>query len=235
MDDNGLTADEVAARLSDHLGREVKPLTVNLRSGKAKTPPEWAQVLGLDTSDDGEPEDVFVAANAPPTEGAPSGRAENDPPRKPAGTPTTVRVPAGDLSLVRERIAKAYSAMGAGASMITQNQGYGAVSDAYSNEIAAAWVAAAKENQNVAKIVAFLDSGGPVGELIIAHLILVGGWVYVSGRGPALDFLYAGKFDGYRRLAISHGNTAAQDHAADEGFAASSVNGATYPVGDSQS
>ena len=61
--------------------------------------------------------------------------------------------------------------MGAGASMITQNQGFGAVSDAYSHDIADAWVNAAKENQNVAKIVAFLDSGGPVGELIVELLL----------------------------------------------------------------
>jgi hypothetical protein len=46
-----------------------------------------------------------------------------------------------------------------------------------------------------------MQSGGPVGELVIAHLILVGGFVYVSGRGPDLDFLYAGKFSGHRALA----------------------------------
>lgn len=233
MDREGLTDDEVADRLTVHLGREVKPLTVRLRTGKAATPPEWAQVLGVDTSDDPKPDDVYDAVTASPTEEAPSHREGIEPPRKPPGA-NHRPAPGGqtDYGMVRERIAKAYAAMGAGASMITQNQGYGAVADAYSNDLAAAWVAAAKENENVAKIVAFMDSGGPVGELVIAHLILVGGWVYVSGRGPALDFLYHGKFDGYRRLAIANGNTAGQHHDEPD-FATAGVNGAAHSMGDS--
>ena len=236
MDSNDLTADEVAARLTTHLGREVKPLTVNLRSGKSKTPPEWAAVLGIDTTDETEAF-VEVETESPrvATDDAPL-RADHEPPRKPggAGTPPspTRRDNLSDYGLVRDRIAKAYGAIGAGVSMVTQNDGYSAVSTAYSGDLADAWVAAAKENQHVAKIVSFLDSGGPVGELIIAHLILVGGFVYVSGRGPALDFLYAGKFNGYRQLAVAHGNTAAQQPEPEASLNGSGAAGAAYPVGD---
>lgn len=233
MDSEGLTAEQVAERLTIHLGREVKPLTVNLRSGKARTPPEWAAVLGLDTTEEGHSSDETVEAASPHTtiDGVPS-RAENDPPRNPGGA-TTVR-PSGantsDYGIVRDRLAKAYGAIGAGVSMVTQNDGYSAVATSYSGDLADAWIAAAKENENVAKIIAFLDSGGPVGELVIAHLILVGGFIYVSGKGPSLDFLYAGKFNGYRQLALAHGNTAAQ---AEPDLNGTAPAGATYSVGDS--
>jgi hypothetical protein len=135
---------------------------------------------------------------------------------KAAGAPTPPKPPpgqfrpqsassagTGEYSAVRDRIAKFYGAIGAGASMISQNDGYGLVADAYSGDLADAWIAAARQNENVARIVAFLESGGPVGELVIAHFILVGGMVYVSGRGPDLDFLYAGKFAAHRAAAAA--------------------------------
>jgi hypothetical protein len=95
-----------------------------------------------------------------------------------------------------------YGAIGAGVAIATRNDGYGKVADAYSHDLARAWIAAAKENEQVAKIVSFLESGGPVGELVIAHVVLVGGFIYVSGRGPDLDFLYAGKFGSYRAVQL---------------------------------
>jgi hypothetical protein len=103
---------------------------------------------------------------------------------------------------VRKRLQFAYSAIGGGVSEITGNQGVGVVMDSYSPALADAWMAAAEQNENVAKIVRFLESGGPVGELVFMHLILVGAVFYVSGRGPdALDAVY-GKFGAYRATAL---------------------------------
>lgn len=114
--------------------------------------------------------------------------------------------------------------------MATHNEGFSAVADSYAPNIADAWIAAAKENKNVAKIVAFMESGGPVGELVVAHVILVFGWAYVSGRGPALDFLYGGKFSGYRAAALHAVREA--EFAATAGVNGSAANGSPDPVGN---
>jgi hypothetical protein len=103
--------------------------------------------------------------------------------------------------------------------MITKNNGYSAVADTYAPDLADAWIAAARADDNVAKIVRFLESGGPVGELVVCHVLLVLGWVYVSGRGPNLDAIYGDKFHAHRVNATAQ-------RLIDE--AAAQTNGATH-------
>ncbi len=222
----GMSQEELAAELTDKLGRLVKPSRIRTLevSGASRIPKSYAEALDL-TSLDTSSQGWDTGAET----------RESDPPRPPdgaaSGPPDAAPVHAdGSFTSVRDRIAKAYGAIGAGASMLTQNQGYAVVADAYSRDLADAWVAAAQENANVARIVAFMESGGPVGELVIAHLILVGGFVYVSGRGPALDFLYAGKFGGHRAAAAQRIFEAEQAEWADANGAAPV--GAAGPLGD---
>jgi len=210
-DARGLDNDAVASELSALLGKPISAQSVNLWGNKPKPPAAWAKALGLD------PEPVIEeAAWVPPPAGdfPPPAGPDLDPPMMPPGARQTARPadPGGDYSLVRGRIAKAYNAVGAGMSMATRNDGYGAVTESYSDDIAQAWVAAARENVHVAKIVAFMESGGPVGELVVSHIILVLGFVYVSGRAPALHAIY-GKFDRYHNAAAH--SLAAEQRAAD--------------------
>jgi hypothetical protein len=206
---HGLSREQLADELTEALGRPVKPSTIANYESRSpnRLPKSWQRVLTLAGPSPSVGIDEPAAwAGDPVSSQSQTGVREGEPPRPPDGVrpPTAASVsagPSGEFSMVRDRIAKAYSAIGAGASMLTQNNGYSAVADAYSNDLARAWVAAAQENQNVKRIVEFMESGGPVGELVVAHLILVGGFVYVSGRGPALDFLYQGKFGGYRSAA----------------------------------
>lgn len=228
-DDRGLDNDAVAEQLTALLGKKISPASVHLWSSRPKPPKAWAQALGL--SDEAPPQredgDFFTTAEPPLT--AAGDTAEPGHPSPPPGTrftPPASAAGGGDYAVVRDRIQKFYGAIGAGVSMVSQNPGYGDVTDAYSGDLADAWIAAARQNQNVAKIIAFLESGGPVGELVIAHLILVGGMVYVSGRGPGLDFLYAGKFSAHRQLAATR---IAAESAADD-FDASRQNGSANPV-----
>jgi hypothetical protein len=202
----GLSHEQLAAELSERLGRPVKPERIAMleKAGKSRIPKSYSEALGLGLGLG----DVSGSGGAASSQGLDGAVRDSEPPRPPddAGAPTAPASSAavdGSSSFhgVRDRLAKAYGAIGAGASMLTQNDGYAVVADAYSRDLADAWLAAAEENANVAKVVAFMQSGGPVGELVIAHLILVGGFVYVSGRGPDLDFLYAGKFSGHRALA----------------------------------
>lgn len=231
-DEHGLTDDQVAEELSALLGRQIKPMGVRLKSGKGQPPKEWADALGLPP----EMEFEYEFAPSPGLNGSEadtggSSSPPGDPPTRPPGARVqpapTPPSRSGDYAMVRDRIAKFYGAIGAGVSMATRNDGYGKVTDTYSKDLADAWIAAAQANPHVQKIVDFANSGGPVGELVVTHVILVLGFVYVSGKGPDLDFLYERNFGTYRREAI------ARAHIADVLDAdGASANGATSSVGN---
>ena len=235
-DENGLTDEDVANTLSALLGKRISGQGVKLKSGKGKVPRAWAEALGLSSL--GEETGSYgsgISGDDPLT--SPLGdipMRDSDSPRAPAGAKysPTAASSSGDYSVVRDRIAKAYGAIGAGASMVTGNDGFGHVTNAYSNDLAQAWINAAKQSKNVAKIVEFMESGGPVGELVVAHIILVMGWVYVSGRGPGLDFLYADKFGSYRRTAEAQREKQYAEQQAAAGFDGGYAEGSAYPVGD---
>jgi hypothetical protein len=230
-DERNLTNELVASELSALLGKRITPAGVHLWGTRRRPPKAWADALGIAWEDD-EPDLADFIPDDTAGDGEPQERHARvkvgDPPRRPDDARSPSRpVAGGDLALVRDRIAKFYGAIGAGASMITQNDGYGKVADVYSGELADAWIAAAKANANVARVVQFMESGGPVGELVVCHVILTLGFVYVSGRGPDLDFLYQGQFGKYRATALSR---AAAGEA--EGFDGAGQNGASHPVAD---
>lgn len=237
----GLSREDVAELLTDRLGRRITPGGIQRYENYSYVPKPWAAALGIDPGvqqakpgpareyelpDLGEgqsPDSVGGRQDDPPM--MPPGGRQVAPTPQPAG-------PGGDFSLVRDRISKAYNAIGAGVSMATRNDGYAKVTETYSPDLAKAWTDAAKENANVAKIVAFMESGGPVGELVVCHVILVLGFVYVSGRAPALATIYGGKFDAYHHAAAR--NRIADIEAGLTGEFDAGRNGAAGPVGDAR-
>jgi hypothetical protein len=238
----GMSRQEVADLLNETLDRKHGRPPIS-ESGirmyeRRKLPRSWrvALGLGLEASSTGTVYD-FPSADPSLDDGEPGPGAArlDDPPMMPPGarvqTPRPMdAAPGGEMSLVRDRIAKAYNAVGAGLSMATRNDGYSAVTHAYSADLAAAWTNAARENKNVAAIVAFMESGGPVGELVVCHLILVCGFVYVSGRAPALGSILGDSLAPFHRAAAEHKERERLEAEANE--FASAGNGAARPLGD---
>lgn len=198
LEDTGRTNEEVAVDLSALLGKPISPAAVRLWSSKQKAPKAWADALNLPDEIEEEPPTRYLDDDDSPFDGS-GMRGDTAPPTPPDGARLSRPGPPPGVSLAaRKRITFAYAAIGGGVAEITGNQGVGAVMDSYSPALADAWMTAAEVNPNVAKIVRFLDQGGPVGELVFMHLLLVGAILYVSGRGPdQLDAVY-GKFAGHR-------------------------------------
>jgi hypothetical protein len=199
----GRTPDEVATDLTALLGKKIGAGGVRLHSSRAKTPKAWAEALGISDTQP-EPERPFDDIPLDASLGEPGmTRDDGEPPAPPPGARVTTRAPGGTISLqAKARIEMAYTAVGAGATLITSNKGYEDVASNYAPTLADAWLKAAETNPTIAKIVRFMESGGPVGELVVGHVILVLGFAYISGRGPDLDIIY-GKFAGHRANAIA--------------------------------
>lgn len=233
-DERGLTNRQVADELAALLGRPMSAGGVELWSKKPKPPGEWARVLGLEAEPEPEPGPSVEDFDPAPGE-APPLRPGVEPPTRPAdGRMRPAPSMSVDYAFARDRIEKLYKMIGAGASMATRNDGFAKVADDNSGPIADAWVQAARSNTHVATVVSFMESGGPVGELVIAHVILVLGFVYVSGNGPdALDSIYGRKFGGYRDAAQRSGRVVTGDDGADDTYDdAASRNGGAHPVGE---
>lgn len=145
----------------------------------------WAEALGIAAPPkvpSGD-EDPLAAAGT---------RAER-PPTEPAGA-RQAPLPVAIGEIAAERIAGAYDLFGTAASSFTGNPRIGGVVSAYSTEIGKAWVRAAEENQYAAAVVRFISAGGATGELVMVHVVLISGLLYVTGRAPALQGLYGARF-----------------------------------------
>ena len=205
-EENGLSREQVAAQLSERLGRPIRPGGVRRYENYDKLPKSWVEALGLTVDAPSAAEEVDFGSGE--TEHLdPLSRPGDEPPAPPPGAriagPPSARPPVlGGAAAALQRIEMAYSAIGAGATLVTQNKGFEEVASRYAPGLAKGWVAAAETNPTVAKIVRFMESGGPVGELVVGHVILILGFAYVAGRGPDLDFLY-GRFSGYRAGAVA--------------------------------
>lgn len=204
MEREGRTADEVAVDLSALTGKKIGAQGVRMWAARSKTPKAWAEALGLPADPIPAEEADYLEGTIPEDRGEFSSRDEGAPPTPPPGSKLRPVPGGGSIHVAaKKRIELAYTAIGAGATLVTQNHGYEAVADQYAPNLADAWIAAAETSPTVAKIVRFMESGGPVGELVVGHIILVLGFAYISGRGPDLEVIY-GKFAGYRAAAIAN-------------------------------
>jgi hypothetical protein len=228
LESTNRTTDEVAVDLSALLGKPITAQSVLLWSRRRKPPKAWAAALSLPDEVADPQEERYLDDDVPA--GTERLLRDDDAPPAPLDPSRVVRPVLPDSLAAKKRISFAYSAIGGGVSEITGNQGVGAVMDSYSPALADAWLKAAAENENVAKIVRFLDSGGPVGELVFMHLLLVGAILYVSGRGPdALDAVY-GKFGGYRATALRQRAAGAEE----AGFDGAGQRAAADPLAGAQ-
>jgi hypothetical protein len=177
----GLTREELGARLAER-GVELKDPSRQLVPSK-KITKTWAGALGL------EPQLELDDDPAQPSPGRDGERPPTAPPNaRPAPLPATI------TQLAEERIAETYNFLGGVGGMALGEPRVGQVVAAYSPTIAKAWIHAAEENEFAARVVRLMSAGGATGELLMTHLVMIGGLLYVTGRGDAFGGLYSGQF-----------------------------------------
>lgn len=182
VDANGLTLQE----FSDIVG---VPLANVQRMTKRPMPNTWADKLGPGAKR--QADDVPHAPGEPPPV-----RPERDEPVTPNPPPGARLAPVPvDVGVAAAgRIADAYRFIGGGVATATGEQAIAQVVDGYAPDIGKAWVAAAQENEFARRVVNLMSAGGPMGDLVMAHVILIGGVLYVTGRAPALAAVYRHRF-----------------------------------------
>lgn len=189
LDALGWTAEDLELFLStsglepnrSQLRRSKRPLR-RWEDAFAALPIPDSTPLGADDGAGGEPS---------PVDG---GRRDGERPPTPPPGARIAPLPATITALAEERIAHAYGFIGGGVGMATGNPQIPRVVDEYAPAIGRAWVKAAEENEFARRVVTMMSAGGATGELVMAHVIMVGGILYVSGRAPALAGIYGHKF-----------------------------------------
>jgi hypothetical protein len=225
--------ERTAETLSALLGKKITHNTVRL--WKSRAPVKWELALGLV-----EPEPLGSAGAQwlppadPLTDGGGEGRRAEIPPRPPEGAKVLPFPASGEFA--RKRIVSSYQFLGAALAEGSGNPGVGKVWDDSSGPIADAWLAAAESSEFARKFVAFMTAGGPIGEVVVCHIILLAGTLYVLGQIPEVSFL--AKYSQYRPApapaarpagARADGEAAGSAAASDNGAAAS---GAGDVLGD---
>lgn len=182
----GQTKEELQTELGT-FGIELADETMKRFSVNRPIPKKWGSVLGYAAAapEDGSP--------GPDASTIPPGRAGERSPTEPTGAKQApLPIPVG--AIAAERIANTYGLFGGLASMAAGEPRIAQVVDAYSTDIGQAWVRAAEENEFARRVVMLMSAGGATGELVMVHLVLVGGLLYVTGRGPGFGGLYAHRF-----------------------------------------
>lgn len=196
-----LSDEQMAEMMTALLGRKITASGWGAQKYRAKPPKEWAEALRLNGAAADPPvetqssESRVLFEDEPPFSGDDTGSSSESPPTPPTGA--KIELPPSARTVAAERIRQAYGIIGYGASVATQNRGISVVTDAYSPAIAEAWLRAAEENEFCRRVVAMMSAGGAAGELVLCHVIWIGGLLYVSGRIPNVGGLY-GRFDGFR-------------------------------------
>jgi hypothetical protein len=196
--ERGLSNEEVAAILAEqNVTVEGKdgPRPVNANDVARRTPKNvpraWRAALGVES-----PSRVTGDGGGGPDPLDRDRRLEI-PPARPAGAPIVVQ------PFASKRIAGGYRFVGGlVATQIVQSHGKNAgngVAEAFdknADHIADLWVKAAEQNATVARIVNAMGTGGAVGDLVIAHVLLFATVAYVLGA-PLPDGMFK-SYESYR-------------------------------------
>lgn len=204
--------DAAAVTLSALTGKKIGAAGVRLWSQRAKPPKAWAEALGLSAERQptvGARDDVHAYADATPLPGDDEAHRQDErPPEAPPGAP--LAAPTVGRDFARKRISAGYEMVGAGIASAVENPGVGKVWDDHSLQIADAWIAAAETNEFARKVVAFFTAGGPMGEVVVLHLSLIAGTLYVLGQFPEVGLF--GSYRRYRRVAEPEPAETGEDH-----------------------
>lgn len=233
--------DEVAAQLSEALGRPVTREYVQ-SVGRRKQPPKaWRRALGLEDdpvieahTDGDEPDPTGRGAAQTDGNQGGAGRASEQPPQAPDGTRFTVPDSPGMLAKpsAQQNIAALHKMLGAGVAVAVDPDGFqndkgvgggvAALWDDRADAIAEAWIAWAEEGNRFAQtVVRYASMGGAGGQLATGYFMLLLGTAYIMGQAPDNQLTRGiyGKYDRYRTVVP-------KPEPADAGEGAGSSNGA---------
>jgi hypothetical protein len=164
---------------------------------QGEVPRPWRQALGVAKNQQTSPTTPGEGGGttaAPGDDEPASSRRRETPPKRPSEAAIEVVDSAG----AKKRIAWAYKFVGSGLAAGSGSAGVAHVWADQADGLAQMWLDAAKENPWAAKVVGAASAGGPMGELVAAHVYLAGASAYVLGAGiPGGDAVFA-KYSKYR-------------------------------------
>jgi hypothetical protein len=160
----GISAEELAALLSERFDRKLAPGAVISR-GEKELPSSWVNVLG------DVPPDVVEAA-----EEAGAKPKQRKQPQVPKPTPDF------NPMLAEERVAAIYAMVGKGVAAATKEPRYEKAFVSHADKCGHAWTELAKHDKHVATVLTALTAGGPWGEVLWLHLSLGFAIVVISGK-----------------------------------------------------
>lgn len=150
-DENKLTNQELADRLTEALGRKISVKGVAQQLGREEASIPWLNALGISPKEPGNlknsPSDV-----------------------KPAGISNPLPF---EIRTATQTIEMIYTMAGKGAAMASKTPEVGTLWESSSPGLAEAWIEWAKENRTVANGIAMLTIGGPGGQVILMNASLI--------------------------------------------------------------
>lgn len=197
--DAGIGADEAAERLNQ-AGVRVqspdgpRPVTKRDIHNRKQAPKRWLEELSGASPISSPDGDGAGDAHGQRETSSPSRERPPKPPPDAKIAPLEVADRAG----AKKRIEWAYSFIGTG---LAAGSGYEGVAVVWTDQaptLAELWLKAAEENPWAARVVQAAEAGGPVGDLVGAHVYLMAATAYVAGAAlPGGDSIFA-KYSRYR-------------------------------------
>lgn len=176
---------QVADQLSALLGKRYTIPNVARHWRDGKVPPAWVEALNL-------PE-VFPAEwEVDHDDESLSRESEHDP--RPLRDSPVAKPALPTRQFAEKRITALYAFVGAGIGEAVHNPGVTKVWDDGAPGIAKAWLDAAETSDFARRFVNLMSSGGPMGEVVMLHVTMFAGTLYVLGQFPDV-----GLFGQYRR------------------------------------
>lgn len=150
-DDQHLTNQELADRLTEALGRKISVKGVAQQLGREEASIPWLNALGISPKEPGNLKNS-------PTDAKPAGIS--------SPLPFEIRTATQTIEMI-------YTMAGKGAGMASKTPEVGTLWESSAPGLAEAWINWAKENRTVANGIAMLTIGGPGGQVILMNASLI--------------------------------------------------------------
>jgi hypothetical protein len=170
----GLSDAQMADTLSQRLGRKISEQGYKITSKRRDSPAEWLHALHIAPQEPGPIPSGFSPASE-------DGDDARNAPKPGASSSGNLPLPFEPQS-ARMQIVLIYTAAGRGAALALRAPAVGEVWAQAAPGIADAYIRWAEENAVVARYLAMMTLGGPAGELVLLHGMLVVNTLIVSGR-----------------------------------------------------
>lgn len=186
----GLSDEQMAALLTDKLGRPISVAGYKTVKSRKGAPDEWLETLGIAPQ---EPTDADYAAA---TDSKPRDWDDDSPDmdasapreRKTRESPVAMPLPF-EPATAQMQLTLIYTMAGRGAAIALRSPEVAEVWANHAPQIAAAYIEWARYNPRVAHYIAAVTLGGPAGQLVLLHGSLLVTTLIVSGRVKPENFI----------------------------------------------